>query len=92
MPAPVKRWLTDYGLGGGGGGGRVPPLPAEPVTGPPPTPGMAPIIVLGGATAGSNGSNSGLFMSSHSGLPGLGHDVPWQAQARFIGNTTIMVC
>ena len=75
MPAPVKRWLTDYGLGGGGGG-RVPVVPAVPVTGTPLPPGMAPIIVLGGATAGSNGNNSGLSMLSHSGLPGLGHDVP----------------
>ena len=71
MPVAVKQWLTDYG----GGGGRVPPVPAVPVLmGPPP--GMAPIIVLGGATAGSNGDNSGLSMLSHSGLAGLGHDVP----------------
>ena len=73
MPGAVKRWLTDYWFGGGGG--RVPVLPAVPVLmGPPP--GMAPIIVLGGATAGSNGSNSGLSMLSQSGLPGLGHAVP----------------
>ena len=73
MPVPVKRWLTDYWFGGGGG--RVPTAPPPPVLmGPPP--GMAPIIVLGGATAGSNGNTSGLSRSWHSGLPGLGHDVP----------------
>ena len=52
----------------------MPPPPTIPLPG-----GM---FVLGGATAGSKGSNSGWLILSHSGLPGFGHDDPWQAQTR----------
>ena len=48
--------------------------------------------MLGGATVGSNGSSAGRSMASHIGLPGLGQDVPWHAQARSSGTTSIIVC
>src|SRR4029079_4679173 len=50
------------------------------------------IIVLGGASAGSNGFRTGVSMLSQLGSPGDGQDVPMQAQVRRNGTTSIIVC